>query len=86
MGKNTHLLMNDTEDTLPQTKRPAEMKHFKPARDRFTTAKAVTMLIGLALGGIIGARLGMDANLAGAAIGSLLGAAAGVTAGTSIWY
>lgn len=71
---------------LPQDKPNPPLQHFKSARDTFTTAKAITMLIGLILGGILGTALGMQANLMGAFVGVLLGAAAGLTVGISIWH
>ena len=71
---------------MPQDKPRPPLGHFKSARDTFTTAKAITMLIGLIVGGTFGAMLGIQTNLMGAFVGGLLGAAAGLTLGISIWH
>ena len=88
MGNNTHLGSDShvLEDALPKEKPEPVMKQFKSARDEFTVPKAITMLIGLALGGFVGGALGSNYNLAGALVGALLGGAAGLTVGISIWY
>jgi uncharacterized membrane protein len=57
-----------------------------PARETFTTPKALTMLLGLVTGGAAGTAMGLQAGLIGAIVGGLLGAAAGATAGLYIWY
>ena len=86
MNRLSKLQRPHVGERFAQKQTPTRPETFQIPRNEFTTAKAITMLLGMIAGGIFGAMLGIQTNLMGAFVGGLLGAAAGLTLGISIWH